>query len=102
MISLEAMKTAFTNYRYFYGSAPIGTKLPYLVASGTESDNFMADDKVFEKKFGLQLEYYSSTKSETNEAAVEAILDSLGLLWDKTESYDEEQTFFLTTYNFWR
>ena len=102
MVSLKELKTAFKNYSYYYGSAPIGTKLPYLVASGTESDNFFADSKVFKTKFGLQLEYYSSTKSETNEAAVEAILDSLGLLWNKNESYDEDQTFYLTTYTFWR
>lgn len=102
MVSLKELKTAFKNYSYYYGSAPIGAKLPYLVASGTESDNFFADSKVFKTKFGLQLEYYSSTKSETNEAAVEAILDSLGLLWNKNESYDEDQTFYLTTYTFWR
>lgn len=102
MIGLKELKTAFKDYAYYYGTAPIGTKLPYLVANGTGSENFFADCKVYEKKFGLQLEYYSNTKSETNEAAIETILDSLGLLWDKTESYDEDQTFFLTTYTFWR
>lgn len=102
MVSLEAIKTAFSDYRFYYGTAKKGAKLPYLVANGTGSENFFADSKVFEKKFGLQLEYYSTTKSETNEAAVETILDSLGLLWDKTESYDEDQTFYLITYTFWR
>ena len=102
MISLSDLKTAFTGYRYFYGSAPVGTKLPYIVASGSGSDNFNADSKVYAKKFGIELNCYFKTKDEAKEAAIEAILDSLGLIWEKTEAFDEDQTFFLTTYSFWR
>lgn len=102
MISLASLKTAFKDYRYFYGSAPIGTQLPYLVAVSTGSDNFAADSAVYAKKFGLRLDYYSIIKDETKEASIETILDSLGLFWDKEESYEEEQKFFLTTYSFWR
>lgn len=102
MISLEDLKTAFADYTYFYGAAKLGTKLPYLVANGSGSDNFFADSKVYEKKFGISLEYYSQSKSETEEGAIEAILDKLGLNWDKVESYSEDQAFYLTTYSFWR
>lgn len=102
MTTLGDLKTAFANYRYYYGHAPVGTKLPYLVAQGTGSENFFADSKVYEKKLGIRLEYYSSTKSETDEEAIETILDKLGLNWDKDESYDEDQTFYLITYTFWR
>lgn len=102
MITLADLKTAFANYRYYYGHAPVGTKVPYLVAHGTESENFFADSKVYQKKLGIELEYYSSTKSETDEEAIETILDKLGLNWDKDESYDEDQTFYLITYTFWR
>ena len=102
MISLSDIKTAFTGYRYYYGSAPVGTKLPYIVAMGSGSDNFEADSKVYATKFGIDLECYFKTKDETKEAAIEAILDSLGVVWEKTEAFDEDQTFFLTTYSFWR
>lgn len=102
MISLSDLKKAFKGYRYYYGSAPIGTKLPYLVANGTESDNFFADSRVFKTKFGIQLEFYSQTKSETQEEEIETILDDLGVLWDKNESYDEDQNFYLISYTFWR
>ena len=102
MIVLSDLKTAFAGYNYYYGSAPVGAKLPYLVASGNGSDNFQADSKVYSKKFGISLEYYSKTKNETKEAAIETILDSLGVVWEKAEAFDEDQTFFLTTYSFWR
>lgn len=102
MIKLKDLATAFANYSYYYGSAPIGTKLPYIVASGTGSDNFHADCKVYEKKFGIQLDYYSKSKDETKEAQIEAILDSLGAIWEKTEAFDEDQTFYLISYTFWR
>jgi hypothetical protein len=102
MIDLSTIKTAFMSYRYFYGSAPVGTQLPYLVGIGTDSDNFLADNKVYVKANGFQLNYYSQTKSETAEAEIETILDSLGVIWDKLESYEADQSFYLITYNFWR
>lgn len=102
MITLSDIKTAFKDYRYYYGSAPVGTKLPYLVGQDTGSDNFAADGKVYDKANEFELSFYSLKKSESDEEAIEAILDSLGLFWDKTESYDEDQTFYLITYSFWR
>ena len=102
MKSLSDIKTAFKDYRYYYGSAPVGTKLPYLVGTDTESGNFAADSKVYSKLNNFQLEFYSLKKDETKEAAIETILDSLGLFYDKTESHDEDQAFYLITYTFWR
>lgn len=102
MTSLSDIKTAFKDYRYFYGSADVGTKLPYLVGQDIGSGNFSADSKVYSKLNNFQLEYYSLKKDEDKETAIEAILDSLGLIYDKTESYDEDETFYLITYTFWR
>lgn len=102
MIALSDIKTAFASYSYYYGSAPIGTTLPYLVAQQTSSENFAADDKVYSNKYELTLEYYTTKKDEDAESAIETILDSLGAFWDKTESRDEDQEFFLITYSFWR
>lgn len=101
MITLSDIKTAFANYSYFYGSAPIGTKLPYIVAQTTESDNFAADSRVYAKKYDLILECYFTKKDESAEEAIEVILDKLGVFWDKTESFEDE-SFYLITYSFWR
>ena len=102
MITLEEIKTAFKDYAYKYGSAHIGTKLPYIVAIGTESDNYSADNKVFSNKNGIELDCYFAKKNESAEQNIEDILDSLGVIWEKNESYDETQEFYLITYTFWR
>lgn len=102
MITLSSLKTAFSSYRYYYGTAPIGTQLPYLVVNGTDSDNFVADCKVYAKKYELTLSFYSVKKSETDEEAIEAILDNLGVIWQKSESFDNDQSFYLIIYTFWR
>lgn len=102
MISLQDIKTAFRNYSYYYGSAPIGSKLPYIVATNAETDNFAADSKVYEKRANLVLECYFAKKDETAEESIEAILDGLGVFWNKTESFDDDESFYLITYSFWR
>lgn len=102
MVSLASIKTAFAGYKYYYGSAPIGTTLPYIVARVDESDNFAADSKVYEKRENMTLECYFKSKSETSEQAIETILDTLGVFYDKTESYDEDESFYLIIYSFWR
>ena len=53
-MTLADIKTAFKNYRYYYDSAPVGTKLPYLVGLGSASDNFAADNKVYSKLNSFQ------------------------------------------------
>lgn len=102
MITLAELKTAFKDFTYFYGSAPIGTALPYLVATNNGSNNFTADNKVFSPLEGIQLEFYSVSKDETKEGTIEGILDGLDIPYEKQEAFDEDQSFYLTIYTFWR
>lgn len=102
MISLSELKTAFKDYRYYYGVAPVGTQTPYLVARGVETDNFAADNSVYQIKPNISLDCYFTSKDETTEAAIEAILDALGVFWNKTETFDDDETFYLINYSFWR
>lgn len=102
MISLSDLKTAFKDYRYYYGFAPVGTKLPYIVAEDSETDNFAADGKVYAPKVEMTLNCYFASKNEATEIAIEAILDKLGVFWNKTETHDEDESFYLIIYSFWR
>lgn len=102
MISLADLKTAFKDYTYYYGYAPINTKTPYIVAELTETDNFAADSKVYAHKSEITLSCYFSSKNEDTEAAIETILDNLGVFWNKTETHDEDESFYLIIYSFWR
>lgn len=69
-------------------------ELPYLVWYLPSTDNFAADDKVYKQIQALNIELYTKTKDFAKEAAVEAVLDNWGMIWNKTEVYlDDEQMF---------
>ena len=56
-----------------------------------ESNNFLADCKVYHKVTDVNIEFYSDVKDPTTEAAIEAMLNSNLLVWDKTEYYIEAE-----------
>lgn len=104
-ISLAQLKTKIetdVKVPYFYGRALNGTKLPYVVAIDNGSSNFEADNKVFYPVQGIQLELYTVSKDETLEASIESVLNDLELPYEKIESVDEDENFFLNTYTFTR
>lgn len=84
-----------TYYSYPIGDVPA---LPYLVWYLPNSDNFAADDKVYKKKAVLNIELYTKTKDFATEAAVEAVLDAWGMVWEKTESYIESERMYEVLY----
>lgn len=104
MLSLKELKGAFetAKFDYYYGEAKRGAKCPYLVATDNGSDNFAADNRVYTPKQGVALNLYCVKKSETTEASVEAVLDSLDIYWEKSEANDEDGNFYLTIYTFYR
>lgn len=106
-MTLSELRTAFVNEfgnkpSYHYGKAPNGTKLPYIVANDNGSDNFEADNIVYKAKQGVNINLYSAKKDEALETRIEALLESLELVWSKTEAIDEDQNFVLNTYSFYR
>ncbi len=68
--------------------------LPYTIYYSPNSNNFGADDKVYQQIRALNIELYTAVKSPAIEAQVEAVLESNNLFWDKTEAYlDSEQMY---------
>lgn len=61
--------------------------LPYITYEVIGSDNFAADNKVWNAKSRIQIELYTKTKSLETEAKVENVLASV--FWNKTEEYIE-------------
>jgi hypothetical protein len=102
LITLQDIKYAFRSFSYYYGSAPIGTKLPYIVGQTSGSDNFAADGKVYARKDEFTLECYFAKKDESGEESIEAVLDGLGVFWNKSETRDDDESFYLIIYSFWR
>lgn len=84
-----------TYYSYPIGDVPA---LPYIVWYLPGSENFDADDKVYKKIQTLNIELYTKTKSFATEKTVEDILDANHIVWEKTESYLEDEKMYEVLY----
>ena len=72
---------------------------PYIVYIGNGQDVFEADNTHYWRQNTYQVEYYFTTKNESNEASIESALLEAGYLYDKSEDiYLEDQGVFLIYY----
>lgn len=72
---------------------------PYLVYIGNGQDNLGADNTHYWRNNRYQVEYYFTTKNESNEAAIENALLGNGFLYDKSEDvYIEDEDVFVIYY----
>lgn len=70
-------------------------QLPFICFICTGSDNFAADNGVYQKINGIQIELYTDHKDQTAEAAVEAVIPGF---WDKTETYIDSERMYQIAY----
>lgn len=87
------------NVSVFSVRASNGAKLPYLVVVYGSSDNFEADDTTFDIAQDITLELYTTTKNETVESEVEDLLVQNCLPYQKDESFDDGQQFYVVYYS---
>lgn len=106
-MTLSALKTALEGAgsnafkdKVAYRAFPVGgaPALPFICIAETETENFKADCKVYKKRQYVDIELYSAYKDESVEDAVEAVLDSNELVWDKSELYIESENIIQVTY----
>ena len=72
---------------------------PYIVYIGNGQDVFEADNTHYWKQNTYQVEYYFTTKNESNEEAIETALLDNGFLYDKSEDiYIEDEGAFVIYY----
>jgi len=73
---------------------------PYIVYIGDGQDVFEADNTHYYRQNTYQIEYYFTTKNESNEARIENALLGAGYLYVKSEDvYLEDQGVFVIYYN---
>lgn len=83
-------------YRAFpKGQAP---ELPYICYMATQTNNFKADNKVYEIVQGVDVELYTRIKDPGSEALIEAALNDSGIVWEKYEDYIEDEEVYMITY----
>lgn len=72
--------------------------LPYVVFYFPRSENFDADDQVFQTIQALNVELYTSEKNFASEQAVETVLNAYGMAWDKSEIYLTDEHMYEVLY----
>ena len=73
---------------------------PFMLYLYPESDNFGADNKVYAGITMVYLELYTDEKDLATEEAIESILESHGIFWDKSETWIESEKLYEVLYSF--
>lgn len=71
---------------------------PFMVFLFPSSNNFGADNKVYQKINHLRVELYTGYKQPNLEIAVENVLDGYGLFYDKTEVWIDSERLYEVAY----
>ena len=89
------------NKKVAYRAFPVGKapKLPFICYLCTNTDNFAADDYVYQVIQEVDIELYTAKKDEASERAVEDKLNELELVWDKYEEYIDSESCYMITYS---
>lgn len=89
----------FTN-KVAYRSFPVGNapEPPFICYLETGSNNAFADNRVYKKINGIEIELYSENKDTLSEERIESVLDENMLPWEKDEDYIESERMLRVTY----
>jgi len=101
-MTLEELKTRCESqgFQYAYGVFKTSTEPPHLVAICRDSNNFMADNKVYKKKTPIQLDYTYIDKDVEEQNKIEDIILS-DVAWNKTEeTYLSDEKVWQVSYFF--
>ncbi|UPO88336.1 hypothetical protein [Niallia sp. Man26] len=78
-------------YSHFTGDAP---NPPYICFLEEDSNNFFADNKVYQEARNIRIELYTVKKDQAAEKKIKSILDEHEIAYQTDESYiDSEQLF---------
>lgn len=73
--------------------------MPFIVYQEVGSDNFGADNIVWNSAMRIQIDLLTAKKSRTMEETLEAVLTNAGIYWDRESGYDDGEDYFRTTYD---
>lgn len=92
-IALESVDNNAFKDKVAYRAFPVGAApaLPFICFQETQSNNFVADTKVYHKITDVDIELYTEDKDPATEAALESMLNEKLLVWSKSEVYIESE-----------
>ena len=100
-IALEGVNNGAFTGKVAYRAFPIGAApaLPFICFYEVDTNNFLADSIVYKKITNVSIEFYSDQKDTVSEAAIESMLNSNLLVWDKAEYYINEENMTQVVYD---
>ena len=101
-MTLEELKTRCekAGFKYAYGLFKQPTEPPHLIAITADTDNFMADNKVYYGPIPIQLDYTYITKNQEEQNKIENEILS-DIAWNKTvETYLQDEKVWQVSYFF--
>ena len=101
-MTLEELKTRCEEQglKYAYGRFKEPTEPPHLIAICSDTDNFMADNRVYQKDTSIQLDYTYVDKDIETQNKIENIVLA-DIAWNKTdETYLSDEEIWQVSYFF--
>lgn len=83
-----------------YNAFPIGSvpPLPYIVYSYPNSENFGADNYVYQRADSVRVWLCTSEKDFTTESTLEGVFNTNKVYFDKTESFEQSDAMYMVLY----
>ena len=97
---LEMIKAMGLPYAYDHFAEGEAVDPPFLCFLLPRSDNFSADGMVYFKANEVNIELYTDLKDPSVEQKVEAVLDSNGIFYDRSEVWIESEKLYEVLYTF--
>ena len=94
---LNEVGIPFAYDHFTEGESPEPPFICYLLP---QSDHFSADGKVYYKISGVHIELYTDIKDLSVEQKVEAVLDTHGIFYEKSEVWIESEKLYEVLYTF--
>ena len=94
---IEEMGIPFAYDHFAEGECPEPPFICYLLPG---SDNFAADGRVYFRINEVRIELYSDSKDVGLESKVEAVLDSYGIFYNKSEVWIQSEKLYEILYSF--
>ena len=85
-------------YAYYQFPDGTGQACPFICFFFSDSNDLAADDTNYQKIRTLNIELYTDNKDFALEGTVETVLNSNGLVYDRTEEYLDSERMFMVVY----
>lgn len=93
---LDSTNITFVYYQFKENQVP---SLPFGVWFEVETNNFGADNKVYQEIHDIRVEFYAKNRDLTNEALIESVFNSNSIFWNKEITFLDDEKCFETIYS---